>query len=158
MLRKRRCIPVPRPRTRRARQIERARTTYAVCQSDCIYLKGPYCKILRLQFSKTVGAYYPVIGGTLWPPFPPNPTPSSGISSVPPGRAPRGLFFLYLLTIRCPHRYSQYPRGSALSAFATSFSCPGPRCGSDARICAASGGDHAPRSRDSLVGSLYVRG
>jgi hypothetical protein len=144
--RKRQCIPVPRPRTHRACRIETARTTCAVCQSDCIYPKGPYCKILRLQFSKMVGAYYPVRGATLWPSFPPNPTPSTSDGlSVPPSRASRGLL-LHLLTIPCPHRYTQHPRGSALSALATSFSCRGPRCWSDARIYATSGSGHAPRS------------
>lgn len=144
--RKRQCIPVPRPRTHRACRIETARSTCAVCQSDCIYPKGPYCKILRLQFSKMVRAYYPVRGATLWPPFPPKPhsLPHRWLS-IPPSRAPRGLL-LYLLTIPCPHRYTQHPRGSTLSAFATSFSCPGSRCRSDARICATSGSNHASRS------------
>jgi hypothetical protein len=158
MQRKRQCIPVPRPRTHRACRIETARTTCAVCQSDCIYPRGPYCKILRLQFSKMVSASYLVRGATLWPPFPPklHSLPQRQLS-VPPSRAPRGLL-LYLLTIPCPHRFAQHPCGSTLSALATSFSCPGPRCRSDARICATSRGDHAPGSRDSLVGSLYVRG
>jgi hypothetical protein len=89
--------------------------------------------------------------------FPPKPHSSPVKHSRCLQAALRGLF-LYLLTIPCPHRYAQYPRGYALSAFATSFSCPGPRCRSDARICTTSGGDHASGSRDSLVGSLYVRG
>ena len=90
--------------------------------------------------------------------FPPKPHSSSCEAlPCPPPAALRGVV-LYLLTIPCLRRYTQYPRGSALPALATSFSCPGPRCRSDARICATSGGDHASRSRDSLVGSLYVRG
>jgi len=90
--------------------------------------------------------------------FPPKPhSPSCEALPCLPPAALRGVV-LYLLTIPCLRRYTQYPRGSALPAFATSFSCPGPRCRSDARICATSGGDHASRSRDSLVGSLYVRG
>lgn len=156
MLRNRRCTPVPRPRTRRACRKETARTTCAVCPSDCICPRGPCCRILRRPFSKMVGAY-PVRGATLWPPSPPNPTPPPCEALPCLLAALRGLL-LYLLTIPCPRRYTQYPRGSALPAFATSFSSPGPRCRSDARICATSGGDHASRSRDSLVGSLYVRG
>jgi len=107
MLRKRRCILVPRPRTHRACRIETARTTCAVCQSDCIYPKGPYCKILRLQFSKMVGSYYPVGGATLWPPSPPQtplPPPVTSLP-VPLSRASRGRL-LYLLTIPCLHRYT----------------------------------------------------
>ena len=156
MLRNRRCTPVPRPRTRRACRKETARTTCAVCPSDCICPRGPCCRILRRPFSKMVGAY-PVRGATLWPPSPPNPTPPPCEALPCLLAALRGLL-LYLLTIPCPRRYTQYPRGSALPAFATSFPSPGPRCRSDARICATSGGDHASRSRDSLVGSLYVRG
>ena len=88
--------------------------------------------------------------------FPPKPH-SPPVKLTRASRPRSADFFLYLLTIPCPHRYAQHPRGSALLAFATSFSCPGPRCRSDARICATSGGDHASRSRDSMVGSLYVR-
>jgi hypothetical protein len=157
-LRKRRCTPVPRPRTRRACRIGTARTTCAVCQSDCIYPRASAARSCASR-SRRWWVPLPVRGATLWPPFPPKPhfPPPSATGSPCLQAAPRGLL-LYLLTIPCPHRYTQHPRGSALSAPATSFSCPGPRCRSDARICATSGGDHASRSRDSLVGSLYVRG
>jgi len=131
-----------------------ARTACAVCQSDCIYPKGPCCRILRRPYSKMVSVlprYWLPLYGRLPPLLSSEPIPFLQA-------AIRGLLLLYLLTIPCPHRYTQLPRGSALSAFTTSFSCPGPRCQSDARICATSGGDHASRSRDCLVGSLYVRG
>lgn len=84
---------------------------------------------------------------------------SSSSESLPEpacSRAPRTC--LDLLTIPCSHRYAQYARGSTLFAFATPFPRPGSWRWSDARICTTSRGDHASRSRVSLVGGLHVRG
>ena len=128
-----------------------ARTTCAACQSDFIYPKGPCSRILHRPFSKMVGTDFDTGSATLWQP----PLSSQALHAIT-GRAPRILLHL-LTTLPSSYRYTQYARGSTLSAFAAPLSRPGSWCWSDARIRASTRSDHTARSRIGMVGSLYVR-